>query len=588
MKKFFSKHGLRILFTILVVYGLFTSLILYKITIKKEPVKNMVMIPTRQVVLGEQIKDLEIKEIPDKSRIELLDTDYESILDMYGMPSLTRMDTADAEELVDNLLIMKRVRNLGYEESDFLTPEKSYKLIYTDVADYMDNRDYSNYYEFDGSKISELNNFMKNKKNAYIKLTSLSMDWDETLIPVSNVTIDAAGVVFTMTKELDKAVHIVELENVALKNFTLEQENMYNWGIFVVRSTGISIEDTVLNNAKYKALVVLGQNKYLDISRCSIDNSGNGSVILNGDISRVIFEDNTITNTQGTPNFSAAVVITSIPIPDYDTAYNPYVEEPICDRYDSPHDMVLLSNYIYKSNSSGFYSDGSYCNYFIDNTLYLNDKEGMCLDAGSFGNYVSGNTIKQNGGRRRQTLADLENDFVQDFGTLSDGSSPAKLPGLSIDNSAYNIVMNNYICDNYGSGVKMVRVGVRNIISDNIIANNNRGQSEQFHFFGVELGYAAKPDYETVMLDFAACYENIICRNIITGEHYAGIFIAEECYINDFYDNVIMDAVFWSMESLSERFNATSNNMSDISSRGIDLSNTNNGVMVYPAEYIQE
>ncbi len=582
MKKFFSKHGLRILFTVLVVYGLLISLILYKIVVKKEPVKDMVMTSARQVVLGEQVKDLEIKEIPDESRIELLDTDYESLLDMYGMPPLARMEAAEAQTLVDNLLIMKRVHNLGYEESDFLTPEKSYKLIYTDVADYMHNRDYGSYYEFDGQKISELNAFMKGRKNAYIRLTASEMEWDETLIPVSDVTIDADGVGFTITKELDKAVHIVGLENVALRNFTIE-DGVYNWGIFIVNSRGVSVEDTVINNAAYKALVVLGENMYLDISRCSIDNSGNGSVILNGDISRVIFESNTITNTKGTPNFSAAVVITSIPIPDYDTAYNPFVEEPICDRYDSPHEMVILNNYVYKSNSSGFYSDGSYCNYFIDNTLYLNDKEGICLDAGSFGNYVSGNTIKQNGGRRRQTLADLENDFVQDFGTLSDGSSPAKLPGLSIDNSAYNIVMNNYICDNYGSGVKMVRVGVRNIVSDNIIANNNRGQSETFHFFGIELGYAAKPDYETVMLDFAACYENIICRNIITGEHYAGIFMAEECYINDFYDNVIMDAVFWSMESLSARFNATSNNLSDISSRGIDLSNTNGGIISYPA-----
>ena len=163
MKKFFSKHGLRILFTVLVVYGLLISLILYKIVIKKEPVKDMVMTSTRQVVLGEQVKDLEIKEIPDESRIELLDTDYESLLDLYGMPPLARMEAAEAQTLVDNLLIMKRVRNLGYEESDFLTPEKSYKLIYTDVADYMDNRDYGSNYEFDGQKISELNNFMKGK-----------------------------------------------------------------------------------------------------------------------------------------------------------------------------------------------------------------------------------------------------------------------------------------------------------------------------------------------------------------------------------------------------------------------------------------
>ena len=113
MKKFFSKHGLRILFTVLVVYGLLISLILYKIVVKKEPVKDMVMTSARQVVLGEQVKDLEIKEIPDESRIELLDTDYESLLDMYGMPPLARMEAAEAQTLVDNLLIMKRVHNLG-------------------------------------------------------------------------------------------------------------------------------------------------------------------------------------------------------------------------------------------------------------------------------------------------------------------------------------------------------------------------------------------------------------------------------------------------------------------------------------------
>ena len=69
MNKFFSKHGLRILFTVLVVYGLFTSLILYKIIVKKEPVKDMVMTSTRQFVPGEQIKDLEIKEIPARYRL---------------------------------------------------------------------------------------------------------------------------------------------------------------------------------------------------------------------------------------------------------------------------------------------------------------------------------------------------------------------------------------------------------------------------------------------------------------------------------------------------------------------------------------
>ena len=44
------------------------------------------------------------------------------------------------------------------------------------------------------------------------------------------------------------------------------------------------------------------------------------------------------------------------------------------------------------------------------------------------------NIFKENGGRLRQSDEDLEADFVTTFGRLSDGSSPAKLPGISIVN----------------------------------------------------------------------------------------------------------------------------------------------------------
>ena len=59
---------------------------------------------------------------------------------------------------------------------------------------------------------------------------------------------------------------------------------------------------------------------------------------------------------------------------------------------------------------------------------------------------------------------DLEADFVLELGRLEDGSSPAKLPGISLDNTAYNVIYNNVILENYGSGVKAVRSAFCNTI----------------------------------------------------------------------------------------------------------------------------
>ena len=69
---------------------------------------------------------------------------------------------------------------------------------------------------------------------------------------------------------------------------------------------------------------------------------------------------------------------------------------------------------------------------------------------------------------------------------------------------------------------------------------------------------------------------------MITGGHYAGIFLAEEVYMNDFFDNVILDATDWSMESLSQKHNSTVNNLSQQPSRGISLSGTNGSAIVLP------
>ena len=45
--------------------------------------------------------------------------------------------------------------------------------------------------------------------------------------------------------------------------------------------------------------------------------------------------------------------------------------------------MVVRGNTVSQNHSSGIYSDSGYLNYYVENTLYKNEKEGMCLDYGS-------------------------------------------------------------------------------------------------------------------------------------------------------------------------------------------------------------
>ena len=89
-----------------------------------------------------------------------------------------------------------------------------------------------------------------------------------------------------------------------------------------------------------------------------------------------------------------------------------------------------------------------------------------------------------------------------------------------------------------------------------------------FHFFGIELSTDLNADEAVQGLDFTPCYENIIARNTISGGHYAGVFMGEDAFMNDIFDNTFMDCTDWAMESLSEKYNSTLNNMANMPPAG--------------------
>ena len=501
----------------------------------------------------------------DGEAMKISPADCYSIMTANKLPALSRMAAEDSKKYMGNLQVLQKIEKLGIDTASFETPELNWKNVYNRVSDTMQKENtFSDKISFTGSTASQLNTLIAQSTDAYITIESSTVRMDEPISMKSGIALDAAGVIFTGSTDdrVAQAVIAEDCTNFALYNLNLTA-GCYEYGIYIIRSNTFTIENCTISNALYKGLVMMGENKNFTIRNNTVSYNGNGAVFLNGNISNGIITGNDVIDNYGTRNLTAGIVMTSMEIDDYYTAYNEFKDEHLYNLLDTPHDIVLYQNNVKHNNSSGIYSDGAYQVYIVENIIYQNDKEGMCLDYGTFGAYVSNNIVKENGGRLRQSDEDLEADFVTTFGRLSDGSSPAKLPGISIDNSAYNTIVNNNVTQNYGSGVKMVRSAYRNIIMENSVSDNNKGKSDDFHFFGIEIGHESTPDEPVKGLDFTASYENIVCRNIVTGSNYAGVFLAVESYCNDVFDNTILGSEWYAIECHSNMFNSMLNNIMD-------------------------
>lgn len=501
----------------------------------------------------------------DSAAMKISPSDCYSIMTANKLPALSRMAAEDSKKYMGNLQVLQKIEKLGIDTASFETPELNWKNVYNRVSDTMQKENtFSDKISFTGSTASQLNTLIAQSTDAYITIESSTVRMDEPISMKSGIALDAAGVTFTGSTDdrVAQAVIAEDCTNFALYNLNLTA-GCYEYGIYIIRSNTFTIENCTISNALYKGLVMMGENKNFTIRNNTVSYNGNGAVFLNGNISNGIIAENDVVDNYGTRNLTAGIVMTSMEIDDYYTAYNEFKDEHLYNLLDTPHDIVLYQNNVKHNNSSGIYSDGAYQIYIVENIIYQNDKEGMCLDYGTFGAYVSNNIVKENGGRLRQSDEDLEADFVTTFGRLSDGSSPAKLPGISIDNSAYNTIVNNNVTQNYGSGVKMVRSAYRNIIMENSVSDNNKGKSDDFHFFGIEIGHESTPDEPVKGLDFTASYENIVCRNIVTGSNYAGVFLAVESYCNDVFDNTILGSEWYAIECHSNMFNSMLNNIMD-------------------------
>ena len=491
----------------------------------------------------------------------------QSYIDRYSLPKLRRLSKSDQQKYITDTLLNKRVKALKINSDEVLLPEKKWKSLYIESFVTLEKYDEV---KFNGNKTSELNTFIKNNPNKTIVINNAELQLDKTLVITSNSQIIGAPTKLIASEGFDTAINIQAVENIYISD--LEISNV-NTAIKVKDSSNLIVTNNIISDCLARAVIVTN-GKNVNIVNNTLTNNEYG-LCLTGDLNNSIIQSNTIKNTKNSKNSAAGIFIDGANQLDKEKSA---AKKPINERLESPHNIIIYGNYIAEGNSSGIYCCGPYQIYVIKNNITSNEKEGICLDWGTIGSYVSENNISYNGFRMHQSDDDLKQDYIFDFGRLDDGSSPAKLPGISLDNAMWNIISNNNINNNAGSGIKTVRSTIENIIIENNIIDNNMGSNKKFHFFGVELGAALESkEVENLkeIMDIIGNYENIITNNNISGKHYSGIFIQDNSYSNYFSNNTIMNPQYWSMESISSLANTSVNNYSNFKSRGIPLSNKN-------------
>jgi len=466
-------------------------------------------------------------------------------------------DPHDAKTPVSQLKVSRRAANLGVRFEDFLRPEERIAEIRETVSAATAGTGKGKTVDFAGTRTSELNALMGGTDALTINITSTRIEADECIKLRSNISLAGNGARITAGKDLKYIILGDGCSDISVSGLELCGGNH---GLYLSGSNNVRIEGNTIHAVGNRPFtIVSGGNIY--VADNNIFDNAWGGMYITKNAANCVIEKNNVHDNHGTSNIAAGITMTAKPV-DHPLDFTEDLDETqrLCkaataaleDLTDAPCNIVVANNNVSRNNSSGIYNDGAYLIYVIDNIVRGNDKEGMCFDYGAIASYICGNYVEGNGTRSRQTDKDLQLDFIWDFGRLPDGSAAAKLPGISLDNTMWNIIVKNTVKGNSGSGIKAVRTAAENIILENAVIDNNEGRSDVFHFFGIELGANMVSDHDgDTFLDYAPDYGNIVTRNVVTGRHYAGIFLAEKCRGNEIRDNTVVDYLHLTVEDIS-------------------------------------
>lgn len=487
----------------------------------------------------------------------------EDIFDSYDIDSLGPNTRAE------NTGVYKRAVKLGidYETlrhpSSYLTGLRQSVKAMSDAMPVPDGT-----VTFSGTTSDELQSFIDQNVGKRINIASDAITLTEPVVLRSNTYLYGDETTLSCEGE-GQALVAQDESNIVLNGLTLRgssTDDGCEYGIYLVGCDHLILEDLDVSGFASKGVVLVGSCDSFVIRDSQIRYNLQGGISLIGTVSDGIISSSNISDNQGNSNWMAGLVMTSITTTNAldpweafdDTRYFP-TRSDLSGQLEAPHDIIVEGCTFARNDAQGIYNDGSYLILLLGNTVCVNQKEGICLDYGTIACYLHGNRLVGNGHRASQSDEALTRDGVSSFGRESDGSAVSKLPAISLDNAAYNVIEGNDVISNDGGGIKTVRTGIYNLIVANTILDNNIGASDSFHYFGIELGNA---DYGAVAedMDYVGDYGCIVKDNVISGNHYSGIFLGEQTEGNIVTGNTISGASALPIESISVLTNTIEDN----------------------------
>lgn len=409
------------------------------------------------------------------------------------------------------------------------------------------------------------------EKNLIDAIKSLSKSGGEIRLPegkleLTNTIKLTSGICLTgvqrrtdlFFKQCDYGITIQGTDQQSLKNISITNLRIYHEGdhkfcaaIFATHASELHLENIDIISPRAVGILLADKVDKTKLINCRVKHAGLVGFMFIRDVNETLMKNCVAEYSQ-----QGGVFLTDLKLPK---TIDPLDFQAQLDHTDhiignfapfsiddpSPFRTDIIDCVFKHNRKMGITTDGiAYLS--VKNTVISdNDCEGITIDNGSWGCIIQNCHIFNNGWRGLQHKVELGIDFVNEMGLMDDGSSKAKLPGISLDNAAYTRIENNHIECNWGDGVKFVRAAYGGTVANNLIENNNRGVNDKFHYFGILVGIAERQHNE--QHDFASC-NNTLSNNTILGQHFAGIHLMKNVTGNVIEKNLISGATFESIE----------------------------------------
>ncbi len=190
----------------------------------------------------------------------------------------------------------------------------------------------------------------------------------------------------------------------------------------------------------------------------------------------------------------------------------------ILDKAKRPKCIDMAGIDVRGCRAQGVYLAGALACRVSRSVLARSNKEGVCFDWGTALCELTLSVVSGNGRRASLSAEEVRADFIGRFPLLPDGSSAAKLPGVSMDNAAFNAVSRCLLVGNHGGAVKFVRACVGNRVEMNAGWSNSAGNNRHMRFPRYADAGAFDPLGEfdgPALCDLGPSHGNMIRRNLV-------------------------------------------------------------------------